>query len=489
MAPAPQRKPDKPVIKREGFTIRDGVITCNGHGRVDGSRLEAMFHPDRLKVQRLQKAAENEAKRLFGRPFFAAQLRWHDITFPRSATEQQLKSLLDKAAAAKQCVNVPASVIRLHEELKHDYEKEVQAWEYLIANWEVELQRRQEEQWAQLETPSERAGYDLDRFMEHYFLTDGQPDPAKKPEPLALYGFTDDQVITELQVRAADVPGLEIAMGGQGPDRTLCIGWDRAGVLGLAAEIENIEIDRQRKKIQDEWEKAMQKHQNCVSQSRAQAQVQAEAPSLGATMEEGGNEGFSLRKCRGSFVVKCQAIGEMYPDPFGIFTVDISDSPAHNGETLRAAVNFGVFQGTAILSFNEPVLDWFARYYDRNALAAAGGDPNSAPLAASNGKRKADGEAEDEPSAKQRRLDGPHPASRVLVRMRGRNIVVDQVWPEIQSGYLDFTDATCTEFKGVFDIPGVAEDVEVEGFRVAKFAAVEPPSWNWFWPVDQHVSA
>lgn len=101
MAPTPQ-KPDKPVIKREGFTIRDGVITSNGHARVDGARLEAMFHPERLKLPRLQKAAENEARRLFSRSFFAAQLRWHGIAFPKTATEQRLKSLLDKAAAAKQ---------------------------------------------------------------------------------------------------------------------------------------------------------------------------------------------------------------------------------------------------------------------------------------------------------------------------------------------------------------------------------------------------
>lgn len=99
--PAPQ-KPDKPVIKRDGFTIRDGVITCNGHVRVDGSRLESMFHPKRLKSHQLQKTFEKEANRLFSRPFFAAQLRWHGITFPKTATEQQLRSLLDKAAAAKQ---------------------------------------------------------------------------------------------------------------------------------------------------------------------------------------------------------------------------------------------------------------------------------------------------------------------------------------------------------------------------------------------------
>lgn len=375
-------------------------------------------------------------------------------------------------------MNVPAHVIRLHQEMTRDYDKEVEAWARIIATWDVELRRRQEEAWAQLETPSERAGYDLDRFMEHYFLTDGQPDPSKKPEPLALYGFKDDQVMTELQGRAAGVPGLEIAMGSQGEDRTICIGWDRAAVCGLAGEIENIAIGRQRKKNEAEWDKAMQVHQRYViTQDQARSHLQAESPSAVSPVEV-SKENFTLQRCRGSFVVKCRAIGEMVPDNFSIFSIDISDSPAHNGETLHAAVNFGVFQGTAILSLNESVLDWFVRFYDKKAWAVTGRDPNSAPSAATNGKRKAEGEAEDAPSAKQRKLDGPHPEGRVMVRMRGRDVVAGQNCHDIQSGYLDFADSDCVKFKGVVDIPGVGEDIEVEGFRVGTSAAVDPAPWR-----------
>lgn len=101
-ASTPPPPPKKPVIKREGFTIKEGVITCNGHERVDGSRLEKLFHPERVPAPRNQKRAAEEAKRLFSRPFFAAQLRYYGITFPKSATEAQLKSLLDKAVLAQQ---------------------------------------------------------------------------------------------------------------------------------------------------------------------------------------------------------------------------------------------------------------------------------------------------------------------------------------------------------------------------------------------------
>lgn len=102
MPTTPPPPPDKPVLKRDGFTVRDGIVSSQGHERLDGSRLEALFHPDRLRLQRDQKKAVDDAKRLFGRHFFAAQLRYYGITFPKTATEAQLHSLLEKAVAAKQ---------------------------------------------------------------------------------------------------------------------------------------------------------------------------------------------------------------------------------------------------------------------------------------------------------------------------------------------------------------------------------------------------
>lgn len=82
--------------------IKNDIITCNGYEAVDNARLEKLFHPERHGNQRTQKKFQDEAKKLFSRPFFAAQLRFYGITFPRSATEAQLHSLLDKAVVAKQ---------------------------------------------------------------------------------------------------------------------------------------------------------------------------------------------------------------------------------------------------------------------------------------------------------------------------------------------------------------------------------------------------
>lgn len=375
---------------------------------------------------------------------------------------------------------MPASVISLHEEMKLEYEKQLDEWHQTVGNWDEVWRLRQEEEWAQLETPSERALYNLDRFMDHYFLTDGQPDPAKKPEPIALHDITDEQMMAAVHDRVMFVNGLEIAVGGQGPERTMCIGWDRAAVCGLAGEIENMAKEKLRKRVQDDWERAMQSHHQFVESLQ---------PAEPEVLQ--GSGPIPLTAARGCFIVHCKPVMEKYPDHPNLanMALNISDSPANNGETLRAAVDLGVFQGTAVLSFSQPVVDWFVKYYDKSALAAAGISAPATPSGAKGGKRKAIDDSGDQRPIKQRKSDVPTPPGRILMRMRGRELIEGMLCPEVQEGYLEFLDSTCNKFTGVFDIPGVGEDLGIEGFRVSNEAAIEAPPWNWFWPILQQYPA
>lgn len=389
----------------------------------------------------------------------------------------------------QQCVHVPTRVAILHQQLRLDYENAVEAWHKVVQNWDEDFHRRQDEQWAELESPSERAGHDLDRFMNHYFLTGGQPDPAKKPEPLALCGFADDHVIPELQQRASQVPGLAVVATGQGHDHTLCIGWDRVAVCGLAGEIENLAKDRQRKRIQQEWEEAMKTHRQLHDKAEQIIHRHATMGNLAKSVPA------TLNTARGSFLLQCNTITNLHPDHPGLanFSLDISDGPANNGETLRAAVNLGVFQGTAILSLSQEVTDWFVRYFDRAALVATarnGTNGTASSSVATTGRRKEDGAADGEPLTKQRKTapEGPLPEGRIFMQMRGREWIEGQICPDVHRGCLDFTSAACTKFTGKFDIPGVGEDIEVEGFRIGNSAAVEPLPWSWYWPGVQHFS-
>lgn len=315
--------------------------------------------------------------------------------------------------------------------------------------------------------------------MEHYFLTNGQPDPTKKLEPVALYQITDEQLTTAIHEKVALVPGLVIAVSGQGPDSTMCIGWDTAAVYALVGEIENMAKEKQRKRVQDEWEKAMHSHRQFV-----------QSVQLAATNHSTVNPSQSrpLTAAQGSFAVQCKAVMEKYPDHPNLANLafNIVDSPANNGETLRAAVDFGVFQGTAILSCSQPVLDWFVRHYDKTAIIEAGLTPPSpASSAASGRKRKADGENDKQRPEKQQKYDQVLPPDRIFVQIRGRELIKGKICPEIQQGCLYFVDAACTKFNGIFDIPGVGNDIEVQGFKVSIDTVVEAPPWNWFWPIGK----
>lgn len=379
---------------------------------------------------------------------------------------------------ASKCKCIPPPVAKTQQELRIDYERELAVWQEAVDNWEDNWKRRQDEEWAKLETPGERAAHDLDRFLEHYFSTDGQPDPDKKPEPLALDGITDAQLVADIHTKAATVPGLEIITCGQEADRTICIGWDRAAVCDLASEVQNAARERHRNQMQveweAEWEAAMQTHREFVE---TQHGSQAAPPTFGVP------HGTRLGAACGCFVLYCKAIKDMFPNHprSSRLSMNISHGPGNNDETLRAAVDFGVFHGAAILSCLRPIMDWFVNYYDKTALEAVG-RAQSSSSASGLGKRKAEGQVDGERPPQKRKAHELAPHGRVFLRMRGRGGIGDEIFPDIQRGYLDFADSACTKFKGVFDIPGVGEDVEVEGFRVGAHAVVDPPPWTWFWP-------
>lgn len=393
--------------------------------------------------------------------------------------------------------------------MKIEHARAVEEWKKAADNWDSVWKQRQEQEWAQLETPTERAGHDLTRFMEHYFLTEGVPDPAKKPEPLALFNFTDENVVAELCERAAQVPNLEVANAGTGPDRAICIGWDRASVLSLAGEIQNVARENQKKRLEAEWEKAMLTHRQFASDTTVQTPpvattsstidttetalaALAESPAATPVAFQDTNnypKMISLRLASGSFVLQCKAVTDTYQDlpNIGQLALDIAGSPANNVETLRANVELGAFQGTAILSFSQDILDWFVRRFDNTAAASmtkiysANREYAKNREFGSNAKRKWSVPEEEERPSKQRKVEEPK-AGRIYLRMRGRQAVNDEVCRDVQHGYLDFLDGNWSKFKGCFDIPGVGEDVEVEGFRVKRQHAVEPPPWEAFWP-------
>jgi hypothetical protein len=96
-----------------------------------------------------------------------------------------------------------------------------------------------------------------------------------------------------------------------------------------------------------QWDQAMEEHREYVEN------IETSVPARKVGLPRGGNRpAFGLQKCRGSCIVKSDAFS--IDSDYAILTLDICDGRVK--ETLYAAVDFGVFEGTMILSHSDAVL-------------------------------------------------------------------------------------------------------------------------------------
>lgn len=93
-----------PVLSRGGFHVQGNNFLVGYTTRVTGERLRELFLPEELRLKRDQKAAAEEAKKRFKRPFYKAQLRFYGIEIPVDMSrldpddlEALLRGLLKKA--------------------------------------------------------------------------------------------------------------------------------------------------------------------------------------------------------------------------------------------------------------------------------------------------------------------------------------------------------------------------------------------------------
>ncbi|KAH7267765.1 uncharacterized protein BKA55DRAFT_685048 [Fusarium redolens] len=248
-------RPEPPVVERDGFSLTKGSF-CASNGNVEqvsGSRLHELFWPESLRLKRDQKKASEEARELFKKAFFAGQLKHYGISFhPRNSKVGELKELLINAVAQGHCDHVPQSVLSLRQSMEQVLQPLYEKWEKDVHEWDTNDRRRRLEELNNCKTLGEKASYNLDLFLEHYFTTNGQPDQHKTPEPLSLEGF-DDKL--PLHLKAGEIPGLYTKSGGSKDKRTLCIAEKR---------------EREMK-----WAKAMEAHEQFTST------IKPPPPSLG----------------------------------------------------------------------------------------------------------------------------------------------------------------------------------------------------------------
>ncbi|KAL6690047.1 hypothetical protein J3F84DRAFT_405444 [Trichoderma pleuroticola] len=347
--------------------------------------------------------------------------------------------------------------------MRADYEPLQQKWEADCAAWRAEMKRRDDEAFARCKTPSERAAFDPQRFIDMYFLTDGEPDMAKTTEALALDGLDRGWKLQDL---ARKVPGLHT--------------WGAKTITDRKDET----IRAQNEVL---WKEQLERYQKYV------AQVQ----SKGTNGTNQHSEVFNLDRCQGSYIIRCDEITEGWLDTLKghMLTMDISSG---KGSTRRAAYDFGIIEGTMILSLSEDAFQALDSQYSEGSSGDEDGEDENQDdedkdrddtdsQVSTNGKKRKPGDdvqaqGTGHANAKRRKTNPlPSPTRRVYFRLHGRETGEGEVLPYPDSGHIDFLSDDYASFAGVvYELTHVGQNVEFRGYRVSDRPRVKPEPWETF---------
>ncbi|KAK1996557.1 hypothetical protein LX36DRAFT_637800 [Colletotrichum falcatum] len=228
----------------------------------------------------------------------------------------------------------------------------------------------------------------------------------------------------------------------------------------------------------------------------------------GKPAKDGTRQAFDLERCQGSYVLRCEAAEDHQEhEPEALFTLDIC---AGKDGLLVAAHDFGLFEGTMILSRSEEKLrlldelegkedtddgSYDYGYYDEDEEDRRNKGPSLAEVVASR-KRKAEsgggtaggGPAQQQQQQQQqktrktkRRKLTPSFSRRVYFRMRWRETGEGKIHDAPEAGHLDFLGDRGTEFAGLaYEFPYMGRNVEFRGFKVSDAPRRRPEPWSAF---------
>ncbi|KAL4913582.1 hypothetical protein BDW62DRAFT_192287 [Aspergillus aurantiobrunneus] len=196
--------------------------------------------------------------------------------------------------------------------------------------------------------PTEKAGFDLNRFMEKYFLRLGAPDPAKTKELLEITCRPEFEDC--LLVAVKTVLGLHHRHGTPyASDKVMFIGWDPEKVN---KKVRTIEEERARKIAQIAAEEQTEEEEQRVAIFKPHTDFMRNFTTTPGTL--------TLNDLKGSFLAHSLEI-EDYTDNYDGLNlyIQLPSSPQSHG--VVAEFHFGVVKGTTILlSLPEDSLHTFA---------------------------------------------------------------------------------------------------------------------------------
>lgn len=334
-------------------------------------------------------------------------------------------------------------------------------WQKDVQEWDANDRRKKLEELNKCKTPGDKANYDLDLFLEHYFTTNGQPDHHKTPEPLSLEGFEDR---LGLHLKAGEVPGLYTKSGGYQDKRTLCIGWNIKAVDALAASINTRAREAEKHEREMKWTQAMKAHERFVST------LKPPPPSRGRK----ANPIFNLENCEGSYIIKCDPVTDGWKHLNShILTMDIFPG---EGNSLRANFDFGIIVGAMFLSNDEETLD------DLVGSDNESGTEESDEEETKKGRKRSikkgtKGANKGRPSKKKKITTSL--SHRVFYRLRGKETAEGEILPDVEAGEIDFLNDDCTKFSAVaYEFPYLGSSVDFSGYKISNTPNGFAKDWN-----------
>jgi hypothetical protein len=311
-------------------------------------------------------------------------------------------------------------------------------WEEKQAVYITALKQTRLEVFSKLRSPIEEAKYDLHLFVSKYFLDEnGAPDSSKTLEPLSLPG----SFYVPLLPFSWRVPGLHVTGGGNYHPSSICVvGWNKDNVWEEANRIYRKEEAERKKNSDVKWKKLMQKHHNYVSRR----------PPIASTFEP--------KDAIGSYIVECDDIREQWSDMDDL-RMDITRAGKDTAD-LVADFDFGVLDGMMRLALDHSAFD--KDFYD--------GSVGPKRRRQSEAGRVTKKSRTSSTSTRRRRLYFVW-----LGRETGEGELQDD---EENTGYLEFTDAGCTQFEAVAGLSFVGPQVKFRGFKISSRDAKMTKSWN-----------
>jgi hypothetical protein len=391
-------------------------------------------------------------------------------------------------------------VVELEAALRREYEPLYQKWESDLAAWTAEKERLDDEAFAKCETPNERACFDIRRFLDYYYLTDGKADPTKTPETLVLHSENRENRLSDLSWKTRDVPGLHCW-------RSTCyvmepitcyIGWDGDEITRLGKEWDDRERETKKAQRRSKWEENMEAHRQYL------ARTQSKKGNTDGKDEK--STPFDLSRLAGSYVIRCDAIMDEWDTKHTGDTLTMDVAPSSD-DMLVAAYNFGIIRGTMTLCLSD---DRLKEIFDceedeeeeeeEDSEAFISDEENEDDEAkeddedegddkddeygidpeepTSGNKRKASLEPGEEfmPSPKkQKTAIEPTPARRVYLRIESYETGEGEELHVPDAGYIDFTSNDCIAFEGLMKtLTYVGSKVKFEGYKISDEPQREP---------------